>query len=90
MSENDITALHGWIAIGSAILGWEIFSPPGQLLTDGAHRALILHPILTRWAIITTALHLLGILPPALDPYHQVGKIFSGCRGRKIFKGAGG
>jgi hypothetical protein len=63
------TAEIAWLALGAAVLAWELSAPENHLLSEGADRALKRAPILTRAAIAITALHLANALPPRIDPY---------------------
>lgn len=63
----ELTAKRGWIAMGLGILAYELACPQGELLSEGADKALETHPILTRAAIGMTALHLMNALPPQID-----------------------
>ena len=71
-----------WLVLGGIIAGYELFSPKGQLLSHGVDRALVKHPILTRWAILVTAAHLLNLLDRHplrwLDPYQAIGEAAGG------------
>lgn len=70
----EITAKRTWALIGAVVLAHEIISPPGELLSEGADRALSRHPILTRAAIGLTALHLANVLPEPIDPFSRLTK----------------
>lgn len=72
-------ARHGWLIVGATIITYELLAADGQLLSHGVDQALEAHPVLTRAAILITALHLLNELddPPLsyLDPFKWVGKL---------------
>lgn len=70
-------AESAWCALAVAIVAWELTSPPDNTLTDGADRATLRHPILVRAAIITTAAHLLRILPRRVDPFTQTAQLIA-------------
>ena len=65
------TAEKAWLAMGAGIIAYEALCPKGELLSEGVDRALDKHPILTRALIGTTALHLVNMLPEAIDPFHH-------------------
>lgn len=62
---------HAWLALGCAVLAYEVVAPSDQLLTASCARGLERHPLLTRAAIVITAAHLLRVIPSSLDPYNQ-------------------
>ena len=67
----ELTAKRGWAAIGLGVLAYELACAEGQLLSEGADRAIEKHPVLTRAAIGITALHLSNAIPDYLDPIHM-------------------
>lgn len=79
-TRRTLTAGFMWALVGIQILVWEVTCAPGQLMSEGVDRALVKHPILTRLAIVLTALHLGNCLESRavrwLDPY----KWFAMCR----------
>lgn len=62
-----------WLFLGFQILLWELFCPPGQLLSEAADRWIDRHPVLTRFGIIVVAAHLgnymEGVPLKWLDPF---------------------
>ena len=61
---------QAWIALAVLIVGYEILAAPGELLSEAVDRFIARHPVLTRAAIITVALHLANALPDRVDPIH--------------------
>lgn len=66
-----------WLAMGAGILAYEIKCEQGELLSEGADRAIEKHPILTRTLIGYTALHLANSLPEKADLFHQASALLS-------------
>lgn len=65
---------HGdwaWIAI----LAYELFCPPGEMLSESLDRKLIRAPRLTEALIVYTALHCANRLPTRLDLFHQTARL---------------
>ena len=76
----EITAKRTWALIGGIVAAHEIACPSGELLSEGADKALERHPVLTTLAIGTVALHLANLLPSKLDPLHQTVNFIRGVR----------
>jgi hypothetical protein len=56
-----------WAALIGGIIGYELLSPPGELLSEGADR----YPRWLVWPVVAaTAAHLVRALPSEYDPYH--------------------
>lgn len=72
MEKFNLTARNAWLAIALGVTVYEAAAPKGELLSEGVDRALEAHPFLTHAAIGVTALHLLNILPPKLDPFNRL------------------
>lgn len=68
--ENGNEGTLGWAAVGGAVLAFELISP--ETMSEAVDRALGRSPWLTRLAIGVVALHLLNLLPPQIDPLHQI------------------
>lgn len=68
----EITAKRAWMALGAAVAAYEAIAPTGELLSEGVDKALLKYPLTTRLAIGVTALHLANVLPPSIDPFHQL------------------
>lgn len=60
-----------WIAI----LAYELFCPPGEMLSESLDRKLGRGPRLTEALIIYTALHCANRLPPRLDLFYQTARL---------------
>lgn len=63
-----------WLALGGAVLVYEVLAGEGELLSEAFDRFLDRHPVLVWVGTVITAAHLLNILDahPALrrvDPY---------------------
>lgn len=69
--QPELTATRGWLALGVGVLAYEAACPPTQTLSEGVDRALDHKRLLTTAAVGITALHLLNVLPEAIDPYQQ-------------------
>lgn len=67
-----LTANRAWGVIGIGVLLYEIVANDGELLSEGADRALEAHPILTRLGVVVVALHLINALPARFDPVHRL------------------
>jgi hypothetical protein len=66
---------HGdwaWIALASAILGYEVRAPEGQLLSEAVDRYRARHPFITNAVILAVSLHLMRAIPPRFDPLHRL------------------
>lgn len=59
-----------WIALLGAIAVYEIVADEDEMLSHAVDRWLITHPVVTWAAIGLTAMHLLNLLPEAVDPWH--------------------
>lgn len=67
---------HAWAVLGAAVIVYEICAADGELLSEAVDRALVSHPWLTRFAVAAIALHLVNLLPNAIDPIHHVATLF--------------
>lgn len=63
-----IRAWHLWLVVLGVVVACEAVAPEGELLSEGADKAMERHPILTRLAIELVARHLMNDLPPRWDP----------------------
>lgn len=61
-----------WAWIG--ILAYELFCPPGEMLSESLDRKLERMPRLTEALIVYTALHCANRLPPRVDLFHQAAR----------------
>ncbi len=55
---------RAWAVLGAGVVAYEIAAD--DLLSDAADR----HPWITRLAVATVGLHLLGAVPDRYDPLH--------------------
>ena len=67
---DGVRGEQAWIALAIVVVGYEILAAPGELLSEAVDRFLARHPLATRAAIITVALHLANALPDRVDPIH--------------------
>lgn len=74
---SSLSAEKAWATLLGAVLVWDMACPPGETLSEGVDRLVGPHPILTRAAIGYTALHLMNLLPPQLDLFHQATRVKS-------------
>jgi hypothetical protein len=64
----ELTAKRAWQALAAGVVAYELMCPSGELMSEGADRAIDRYPILTKTAIGLTALHLMNALPDNMDP----------------------
>ena len=64
---QPMTARQAWALIAACVLGYEVVSKDGQLLSQWADEWLASKPILTRAAIAALALHLGNAIPQRYD-----------------------
>lgn len=64
----------GWAVLIGGVILWDYFAP--ETLSGAVDRALESHRAVTIGAIAITGAHLLNILPPELDPIHQLAERF--------------
>lgn len=70
----------GWLTIAASVIAFEVFAPPGELLSEGMDRWRA-HPAgkyLATGGILVTAAHLLRQLPSEVDPFTQAFRWKSG------------
>lgn len=67
----ELTAKRTWLAIGALVAIHEISCPPGELLSEGADRAIEKHPFLVPALGMVLAGHVLNAFPEKADPVHQ-------------------
>lgn len=65
---------YGWLAVLGVVVTVEVFAPPGKMLSHGAARYKAAQPVLTTAVIGYLAGHLLGLVPPYVDPLSRVAK----------------
>ena len=58
-----------------AILVYELFCPPGEMLSESLDRRLARSRWLTEALIVYTALHCANRLPPRVDLFHQAARL---------------
>ena len=67
-----------WGAVTAGVIAYEMFAPEDELMTHQAHRWLSHESRVvragTRFVLGATALHLLALTPPPLDPFTYIGK----------------
>lgn len=68
--ERSRAANWGWVGLIAGICVFDYFAP--ETLSEGVDRALEKHRLATTTAIGVTALHLLNLLPQAVDPIHRL------------------
>lgn len=59
----------------AAITAYELACPSGETISEGTDKYIEKHPLLTRFIIGYTALHLANLLPKKLDAFYQVTKL---------------
>lgn len=67
----EITAKRTWIAIGALVAMHEVYCPPGELLSEGADRAIAKYPVAVPVLGAVLAGHVLNVFPEKVDPVHQ-------------------
>lgn len=63
---------YAWVAIAAGVITYELYAPPGQLLSEAVDRYRQRHPIITNTAVCYIAAHLLRAIPQSIDPLHQL------------------
>ncbi|WP_456320203.1 DUF7427 family protein [Nocardia terpenica] len=67
-----LTGKQAWALLFAIVVAHEITAKRGELLSEEVDRQLTSH----RWATITfgalTVGHLYNVVPPRIDPYHQL------------------
>lgn len=75
-----------WAGLIGAVLVYEYICDEGMMLSECVDRALE-RPVVrevTAFAIGSTALHLLNVVPPQYDWIHQLGEVKDLIRGRDV------
>lgn len=79
MSERNLTSQIALTGLMVGVSAYELFAPKGELITDVAHRNIESENPIRKWgtrlAIGMTALHLMNLLPKAIDPFHYMSKL---------------
>lgn len=63
------------------ILVYELFCPPGEMLSESLDRRLHRAPRLTEGLILYTALHCANRLPERFDLFHRVARVLGRVEG---------
>lgn len=67
-----------WAGLVAGVAAYDIFCPAGETLSEGVDRGLeSKYKLAIQAGIAVTALHLVNVLPPAIDPLHQLTRIKS-------------
>lgn len=75
--ENKSSKL-GWVGLVFGVAAYDMLCPEGETLSEGVDRGLeSKYRHLIKLGIGMTALHLVNVLPPAIDPLHQLTAIKS-------------
>lgn len=61
---------RAWLALGAAIVVYELGAEQDELLSEAADRWMLTHPWLVRTAALVLACHVANISPQRLDPIH--------------------
>lgn len=65
-----------WGVLAGGVLAYDILSPRGETLSERADAWIDHENLIVRYgtyaAIGVTALHLSNVLPPGIDPFHQL------------------
>jgi hypothetical protein len=64
-----------WLTLGVAVAAYDYFAPEGETMSEAVDRAILKHPLITITTVGLVALHLLNVLPPTVDPIHQIANI---------------
>lgn len=70
---GKLTAEKAWGVLVAAIAVYEFIAPEDHLLSNAVDRWLEKHPVLTSYAVLSTALHLLNVMPQRVDPFMVIG-----------------
>ena len=75
--ENKHSKL-AWAGLVAGVAAYDVFCPEGETLSEGIDRGLeSKYKQLITLGIGITALHLVNILPPVVDPLHHLTRIKS-------------
>lgn len=64
----NIKASHGWAALITAVMVYELVCAEGEMLSHGFDRLLEQHPVWPRVLTVVVAAHLINALPARVDP----------------------
>lgn len=73
---------YAWLALVIGITAYEAIASDGELMSHGARRYMAAHPVLWRVVVVSTAAHLLSLLPPWADPFWRTHTIYVLIRSR--------
>lgn len=73
MTKYGITGEQGVVVLIALGLAHELLAQPEQLLSHAFDRWILKHPWTVRTITAVTVLHLLNLLPKAVDPYARIG-----------------
>jgi len=65
-----LTAKRAWAFMALGIVAYELACPEGELLSEGADRAIERHPMLVPLATLVVAGHVANLFPDRYDPIH--------------------
>ena len=71
------TSDRAWIVLAASIVTYEVVAQPDELMSEAVDRYLESRPWFTRIAVAIVSAHLLNIIPPKLDPLHQLARTFT-------------
>jgi hypothetical protein len=69
---------RAWAALMAGVVTYDLLCPSGETLSEGIDSWMDKRPVVTAGAIGVTALHLMNILPNAVDPWHRALKLVKG------------
>lgn len=72
-----MTGARGWLAVAGVIVVIDATARPGETLSEAADRAIGRHPVLTVVGATLVWAHVINLLPPAVDPVHQVASLIA-------------
>ena len=65
-----------WGGLIAGVAAWDMLCPPGETLSEGVDTGLeTKYKRLIQLGIGVTALHLVNLLPDAIDPLHQLTRL---------------
>jgi len=73
---NRLTAGQGWALLALYVILFDLTCRDGQMLSEGADRALERYPRATAAGIAMVALHLGNCLDPRYDVIHQLTRLW--------------
>jgi len=65
-----LTAKRAWTCMAIGIMAYELACPEGELLSEGADRAIERHPMLVPLTALVIAGHVANLFPDRYDPIH--------------------